>query len=300
MAQSLDDRNTATVVSETALFSLLMIFSLVGNILVCFAVYRNPRLRQPSNYYIISLAMSDISQALCAPLSIVMLAIGYWPFGTSGCYFMAISMYSLTITSVYTLVLMALNRYYKIVKPAKYQTTFKKRFIILTASLVWVFAILYNLFTAFVLGSNAKLNPGFGICVIDFRSQIALPVGILVMYLPYFIIIFCYWKIHRFVKMHNANVSWQSSNVEDVKISKTLFITVVRFVSLWMPAHSIFMASHVWPSLPREVKMLATFLVFLSSCVNPFIYAFMNRVFRNEFKKCLMLKKIHSIGTESS
>ncbi|KAL9964007.1 hypothetical protein ACROYT_G027574, partial [Oculina patagonica] len=173
MAQNLD-RNTATIVFETAIFCLVLFLSLVGNLLVCYAVYRNPRLRCSSNYYIISLAFSDIFQALCTmPLSIMMLATGVWPFGTSAsgtsaCYFMAISKYALAKISVYTMVLMALNRYYKIVKPAKYQTTFKKRFITITASLVWALGLLYTLLVAFFLGSDAKPNPDFALCVIQY------------------------------------------------------------------------------------------------------------------------------------
>ena len=62
--QRLDQRQPATMVFETAIFSLVMFGSLFGNLLVCFAVYRNPTLRQPSNYYIMSLALSDILQAL--------------------------------------------------------------------------------------------------------------------------------------------------------------------------------------------------------------------------------------------
>ena len=299
MAQNLEDRNRVTVVSETVVFCLLMILALVGNLMVCFAVYRNPRLRCPSNYYITSLALSDILQAFYMPLSIVLLATSDWPFGTSACYFMAISKCSLATISVYTMVLMAVNRYYKIVKPSKYQTTFKKRFIIVTACLVWFLGILYTIFGAFFLGFNAIASPGFAICIIEFRP-FAIAILSVVMYLSYFPIIFCYWKIYRVVKMQNANVSWQSSNVEDVKVSKTLFATVVGFVSLWMPAHSIYMAFLVDPALPREVAFFATFLIFSSSCVNPLIYGFMNRAFKNEFKKCLKCSGMHTVGTESS
>ena len=298
MTQNLGDRNTATVVSETAILSLVTILSLAGNLLVCLAVYRNPRLRCPSNYYIISLALSDVLQALCTmPLSIVFLAAGRWPFGTSLCYFSAIVKYSLAKISIYTMVLMAVNRYYKIVKPAKYQTTFKRRFIVMTASLGWVIFTTYAIIAAFVIGSNVKEDQGFAICVIQY-SQSTIPILTLLMYLPYFPIIFCYWKIYRAVKLHNVNVSWQSSNVEDVKVSKTLFTTVVGFVSLWIPANSIYLYS-VWsPPLPRELTLFATILVFSTSFVNPFIYGFMNRAFKKEFKKYLMMKKTHSIDTE--
>lgn len=119
--QKLDQRQTATVVLETTIFSLVMFFSLFGNLLVCFAVYRNPTLRRPSNYYLISLALSDILQALFTmPLSIGMLATSGWRYGIPACYFMAISMLSLASTSIFTMALLAVNRYYKIVKPAKY------------------------------------------------------------------------------------------------------------------------------------------------------------------------------------
>ena len=299
MAQNLEDRNTATVVSETAILSLVMILSLVGNLLVSFAVYRNPRLRCPSNYYIISLAVSDILQALCTmPLSVAFLATGGWPFGTSLCYFSAIVKYCLAKISIYTMVLMAINRYYKVVKPAKYQTIFKKRFIVITASLVWVIFTTYAIIAAFVIGSDAKDDQCFAVCLIQY-SQSAIPILPLLMYLPYFPIIFCYWKIYKAVKAHNANVSWQSSNVEDVKVSKTLFATVVGFVSLWMPANCIYLYYVLSSAIPREVALFATMLIFSTSCVNPFIYGFMNRAFKKEFKKFLVTKKTHSIEAES-
>ena len=83
--------------------------------------------------------------------------------------------------------------------------------------------------------------------------------------------------------MHNANVSWQSSNVEDVKVSKTLFATVLGCICLWMPALSINVPSLVEPSLPNELMFFAAFLVYSSSCVNPFIYGFVTRAFENGF-----------------
>ena len=282
-------RNTATVVSETAAISLVMIFSLVGNILVCLAVYRNPTLRRPSNYYIISLALSDIFQALCTmSFSIGLTATSDWPFGSFTCYFAAIVAFSLQQISVDTMALMAINRYYKIVKPSKYQTTFKKKIIIVTASLVWIVAILISLLICLAFGFDIKPNPGFVTCVIEFPIY-AFSFMSIVMFLPYSIILFCYWKIYKLVKMHNANVSWQSSNVEDVNISKTLFTTVIAFVGLLMPSHVVFGASLFsgFYYFPRQLMFFVTLLNFMSSCVNPFIYGYMNRAFKNEFKKCL-------------
>ena len=267
--------------------------------MVCYAVRRNQRLSCPSNYYIISLALTDISQALFVmPLSVVLLATGEWQFGTPLCYFAAISKMSLAKSSTFTMALMALNRFYKIVKPAKYQTIFTKKFIITTASVVWVTPVFSTLLVVSSYEFDVIPTLGFATCMIEF-NPFALPVLLVFVYSPYFVIGFCYWNIYRFVKMHSANVSWQRANVTHVKVSKTLFFTVVGFASLWVPAHVIFIMS-ILTSLPRQLTVVATLLVFTSSCVNPFIYGFMNRAFKHEFKKCFTQRSTRSISTESS
>ena len=95
--------------------------------------------------------------------------------------------------------------------------------------------------------------------------------------------------------MHNANLSWQSSNAADVKVSKTLFVTVVSFVGLLLPAHIIF-TTYKFEKCSRFLSVLAVCLIFMTSCTNPFIYGYMNRAFRSEFKKCLMLKRGHPVA----
>lgn len=301
--QKLDQRQTATVVLETTIFSLVMFFSLFGNLLVCFAVYRNPTLRRPSNYYLISLALSDILQALFTmPLSIGMLATSGWRYGIPACYFMAISMLSLASTSIFTMALLAVNRYYKIVKPAKYPNTFTKKFILVTGSLAWIAPILNSILTAFVYGFDVSPHPGLAICKVEYK-KFYFPILIVFQNTPFFIIVFCYWKIYKVVKIHNANVSWQNSNVVEVNISKTLFTTVIPFVSLWVPSNIILLMSYLLVdsfNFPRVISLVGTLPVFTSSCVNPFIYGFMNRAFRNEFKKCLIRRKPRSIDTESN
>ena len=294
----LEDRKIVTVVTETTIFALVMIISFLGNLLVCYAVYRNPRLRNPSNYYIISLALSDILQASCSmPFSVAYLATGEWSFGTATCAFNAILKLSLTMVSAFTMALMALNRYYKVVKPSRYQAVFKPRNIVTTALLAWIIPMTFTILSVFVFDEEAKPNPGYAICVVQLPIlSLAAVLGL--MYSPYFIIVFCYWKIYRKVKMHNANLSWQSSNAVDLKVSKTLFVTVVSFVSLLLPSHIIFTLREVLRPIrfPRFVALLGVFLLFMTSCTNPFIYGYMNRAFRSEFKKFLMPKRGHSVA----
>ena len=56
----LANRSLAVVISEASVCLALNIVSIVGNSLVCLAVYRNPNLRSTTNLYIIALAASDL------------------------------------------------------------------------------------------------------------------------------------------------------------------------------------------------------------------------------------------------
>ena len=156
----------------------------------------------------------------------------------------------------------------------------------------------FVILSVFVFDQEAKASRGYAICAVRFTKSF-YPAVFGLMYSPYVLILFCYWKIYRKVKMHNANVSWQSSNAADVKVSKTLFVTVVSFVGLLLPAHIIFTFSKfesTSSSVSRFLSVLAAFLIFMTSCTNPFIYGYMNRAFRSEFKKCLMPKRGHSVA----
>ena len=295
----LKDRRIATVVTETTIFALVMIISFLGNLLVCYAVYRNPRLRNPSNYYIISLALTDILQASCSmPFSVAYLANGEWSFGISACEFVTIFKLSMTEVSTLSMALMALNRYYKVVKPNKYRAIFKPRNIVTTAYLAWIIPMTLVILSVFAFGQEAKPNPLYATCAIQPDESAFYPVVFGLMYSLYFIIAVCYWKIYHKVKIHNANLSWQSSNVADVKVSKTLFVTVVSFFILLLPAHIIFTSYQIVgpANFPRFLSLLAALFDFMTSCTNPFIYGYMNRAFRSEFKKCLMPKRGHSVS----
>ena len=59
----------------------------------------------------------------------------------------------------YIMALMESNRYYKIAKPSNYQAIFKDRFIVLTASVVWVTQFFVWLLAVFAFAFNAHPKP---------------------------------------------------------------------------------------------------------------------------------------------
>ena len=92
---------------------------------LCIDVYRNARLRTSTNLYIISLAISDIINAVIVmPFIVGVLITGEWPFGEAVCDFHAFFNLFSVYVSPTTMGLTAFNRYVRIVKPQHYPRIF--------------------------------------------------------------------------------------------------------------------------------------------------------------------------------
>lgn len=82
----LQTRSEALTIVESGLMIALNILSLIGNIMVCIAVYRNTRLRTSTNIYIVALAISDLLSAIfIMPFAAGVLISGRWPFSENFC-----------------------------------------------------------------------------------------------------------------------------------------------------------------------------------------------------------------------
>lgn len=82
----LQTRSEALTIVESGLMIALNILSLIGNIMVCIAVYRNTRLRTSTNIYIVALAISDLLSAIfIMPFAAGVLTSGRWSFGENFC-----------------------------------------------------------------------------------------------------------------------------------------------------------------------------------------------------------------------
>lgn len=67
-------------------YIVTFIVGLVGNTLVCFAIWRNPNMRTVTNIYIVNLSVADLAVILvCLPSTLVVDVTLTWFFGTAFC-----------------------------------------------------------------------------------------------------------------------------------------------------------------------------------------------------------------------
>lgn len=74
---------TAKNILVTLTLSIIVLITIAGNLLVLLSFALDAKLRQPFNYFIVNLAVTDLLVALFAmSFYTIDTLLGYWPFGT--------------------------------------------------------------------------------------------------------------------------------------------------------------------------------------------------------------------------
>lgn len=306
------DQGEAVAIAEMGVCLLMNVVSLTGNLLVCLAVYKNPRLRTTTNLYIISLAVSDLlSATFVKPFTAGVLITRKWPFGKFYCYIQAFLVNFGLFVSTSVMGLTAFNRYVRINRTNIYDSIFSQQKSRAILASLCVFIALYIALPHFVGFQDFAFVPEYAACHITHRSQAGMIVhySIVVFFFlifPFSVATFCYVRVFRAIKRHNLEVvpGLQSSirnariTTQEIKTSKSLFVVVLGFGMCWIPAWivAIIMRFCLIPSLPREFYLTHTALVFLSSSTNVFIYAGMNNSFKAEFRRLLLCPTCINFG----
>ena len=178
LSVDLATRTKAVQWTETVLFAVIDIVAFFGNVLTCYAVYKNQRLRTLPNMFVIALGVSDILMStLCMPFSVVTLFHGRWLFG-SFCRFHGFAVLTFALVSLQTMGLIAVSRYFCVVKPEKYAVLFKKHRCLLYIAIVWCAALVGSLPPIFIKNGRFEFQPGKAMCLYTFESNIAYTVFI--------------------------------------------------------------------------------------------------------------------------
>ena len=308
-------RSPAVVGIEAGFFVTINLATLFGNVLLCAVLLKNFRRQSITSMLILALSLADILMGtVCMPLSCAVLIRGVWPYGDFACKLQCFSIYFLAFVSLQTIVLTSLNRYFRVVKPAKYTRIFTVKKTVAMLAAVWSGTALILAMPSLIGRTEAVFNPAKAACVI-FQKDSAmkhesypaiLRAFLLLVFavIPTTVTLVCYYKIFRVVGVHFSKVEpnlmpWPSAsrncrvNSGEIRITVTLFAVVVMFVLSWLPVFLIEITQAFlldWWKVPRQVQLLWTFFGSFSSAANPLVYGFANSSYRKEYRQLLTLK----------
>ena len=159
---------------EAIFLAIVNVMAISGNISVCYAVYRNQRLRSVSNMFIVALAVSDLLISFsCMPLSVATLVQSRWIFGTTVCQLQGFAIFTFAMSSLNTMGIIAMSRYFCVVKPTRYIVLFRKQRIVLYTAAVWCMALIGSVPPLIFQTGGYTFNPGKVMCLYPFQSNIA-------------------------------------------------------------------------------------------------------------------------------
>ena len=108
--------------TEAASLILLWLLVVFGNLLVCLVIYRSRRLQSTTNFFVVSLAVSDLCVAIAVmPWVFVSVLAGHWVFGAAICRLVKFVQVALPACTMYVLVSICVDRFYTIIYPLSFK-----------------------------------------------------------------------------------------------------------------------------------------------------------------------------------
>lgn len=288
---------------------LLGAIAVIGNFLICLVIFKTASLRTMSNYYVASLSAFELIISLCMLVFLPdVLVTGKWTFGDVSCQFVGFITAMLATGSIYAMALIALNRYFFMVKSNLHRKYFTKRNVYVSIAASWILAA--NFPASYVIqGNRFEFHPGKMFCIfnVDEINLIhAFLTGFFNIQFPYIIICFCYFKIYQKVKQHNAQLkrpgtelaSGNRISARDIRITKILFAMVFSYTISWTPFYVIDLMGVFCGQYfaPRLVYVFYSFVVGSTAAVSPVLYGAFNRELRSEIVKLFQTLRCSLLG----
>uniref|UniRef100_A0AAY5K4A5 5-hydroxytryptamine receptor 7 n=1 Tax=Esox lucius TaxID=8010 RepID=A0AAY5K4A5_ESOLU len=299
--------------------TVLTFLTIGGNLLVVISVCFVKKLKQPSNYLIVSLAVADLSIAVAVMpfVSITDLIGGQWIFGQVICFIYSMNDYIFITHPVNSL---CCHRYLGITKPLTYPVRQSGRCMAKTVLLVWLLSASITLPPLFGWAQNVNDDK---VCLISQDVGYTIYSTAVAFYIPVSVMLMMYYRIYRAAKVSAANgvdcaaaalklqkeveecasfsrlLKTDRKNISifkrEQKAAATLGIVVGAFSICWLP---FFLLSTARPFIcgvecscvPLWVERLLLWLGYANSLINPFIYAFFNRDLRTTYRNILLCR----------
>ncbi|XP_006811548.2 prokineticin receptor 2-like [Saccoglossus kowalevskii] len=296
----LPDVSVPAKIALCIVLGIITIFCGLGNTLLCITIFRLKRLRNVTNLFIASLAVSDLLVAvICAPLSLYYYIVQNWVFGTALCTIVGtVKNVSLNV-SVNTLLTIGIERYYVIHHPMK--PRLQKRTVLVVTLGTWLLSSLVALPTPlFTTVSSGYDRDGRLIhyCGEYWSNRLASRAYIAFLtvteYLvPMTILTFAYCSIVRKVWFHQmpGATTGRNRDIAGERKKKTirmLILVMIFFGICWGPYYIYNLLIHFNEDILSDDRNNMTMFYIVESIamsnglLNTIVYFLMNDAYRKE------------------
>ncbi|XP_068602429.1 trace amine-associated receptor 13c-like [Brachionichthys hirsutus] len=294
-------QNRAETIFLYILLSCIFVLTVILNLLVIISISHFKQLHTPTNFLLLSLAVSDLFVGLLLmPIQIVQIR-SCWFLGGVICQVIEYCSFILTSASVGNMVLISVDRYVAICDPFCYSSKVTVKRVQLCVGLCWACSVFYNgVILMDFLKQPDRYNSCHGECVVVI-SFIHGAVDVLLTFAgPITVIVVLYMRVFvvavsqaRAMRSHVTTVNQQRSvcvsKKSERKAARMLGIVVLVFLICFCPYYYPSFAGQD-SSSSDAYSFFSFWLLYCNSCFNPLVYAFFYPWFRRSMKLTVMLK----------
>ncbi|XP_011308338.1 allatostatin-A receptor isoform X2 [Fopius arisanus] len=293
-------------------FGPIGILGLVGNSLVVIVIALNPAMRSTTNLLIINLAIADLLFVVfCIPFTAADFVLPHWPFGDLWCRIVQYLIIVTACASVYTLVLMSLDRYLAVVHPVASMTVRTEHHAFLAICIVW-FVILTTSIPVLLIHGQIYIqlqgdeDPEKYICRI--LPDVNWPLFQMTFFLLSYVIpltLTCGLYVFMLIRLWRGVRASAESRRGRKKVTRLVIIVVAVFAICWFPIQLILvvksLGSYPLTTTSIMIQIASHVMAYMNSCVNPILYAFLSDNFRKAFRKIIYCRPRYQVsGTKGT
>uniref|UniRef100_A0A061QFZ7 Putative dopamine D1 receptor n=1 Tax=Cupiennius salei TaxID=6928 RepID=A0A061QFZ7_CUPSA len=292
--------------------AIIIFMAIMGNLLVCLAIYTDRRLRKLGNLFLVSLALADLFvSSLVMTFAVPNDLMGYWMFGPQFCDTWIAFDVMCSTASILNLCAISLDRFIHIKDPLRYGRWMTKRVVLLAIAGIWLMSALVS-FLPISLGWHKPKKVAESLdehsrptCALDLTPIYAVVSSIISFYAPCVVMVALYTRLYLYARKHVRNIravtktsspgpkSCTSNHHHhhnmDHKAAITLGFIMGTFLVCWVPFFCINIVAAVCKSCISDmVFKFLTWLGYCNSALNPIIYSIFNTEFREAFRRILL------------
>ncbi|KAL7836331.1 hypothetical protein AOLI_G00276150 [Acnodon oligacanthus] len=260
---------------------IIFILGIAGNGLVIWIAGFKVKKSVNATWYL-SLAVSDFIFCSLLPLGIVDVIKDSWIFGLFMCKFLFFIMYLNWFSSIFLLVIISVDRCVVVMFPvwAQNRRTIRKASVIVV--LAWIISAALSLPTVIFGDVSYNNHTHTSICHANYQNDQQMISEVVCRFvfgftIPYLIIIICYVVIIRKLKSNQT--------AKSKKPFKIMTVLIVTFLICWLPYNTfalMVLDYEKYKSFYESGSKVVVVLANANSCLNPFLYAFMGKDFKNQ------------------
>ncbi|KAM9494096.1 leukotriene B4 receptor 1-like [Clarias gariepinus] len=284
-----------------AILSVCFVVGTPGNLVVVWTIMSHVKQRCHTLLLIMHLAVADLLVVVTLPFWIYSLAAS-WVFGEATCKAMGYIIYVCMYASIFLIMFMSMERYLAVRYPFKMLRWKNSKALNIILTGCWTLAFLLGLPAIFT--RSVESHEGVHQCFSTEFDSVALNVfcacleTLIGFLIPFLTLAVCYARVaSQLRQMHRKNKQKSAFLISGV---------VVAFAVCWLPHHVInvinvvrLLGTHKEDQEDglQTAEYISGALAFISSSVNPMLYAFAARNFQGNLRKSRMAKLFQEIAS---